>query len=94
MLIYAGNLSYRLTEDQLREAFEEFGQITSCIIIKDSMTGQSKGFGFLEMPDDNEARTAIGMMNGRDLKGRKPEVREARPRENEKRHSGRNVEGE
>jgi RNA recognition motif-containing protein len=73
-------LSYRTTEDNIREAFEEFGQITSCTIIKDRTTGQSKGFGFLEMPDDNEARAAIAGMNGKDFNGRKMQVNEARPK--------------
>ncbi len=59
MLTYAGNLPYRLTEDQLRETFEEFGQIQSCTLMKDKMTGRSKGFGFIQIPDDNQARAAI-----------------------------------
>ena len=59
MLVYAGNLPYRLTEDQLRETFEEFGQIQSCTLMNDKMTGRSKGFGFIEIPDDNQARAAI-----------------------------------
>jgi RNA recognition motif-containing protein len=81
MNLYVGNLSYRLTEDQLREAFEEFGTVSSCTIIKDKMSGQSKGFGFIEMPNDNEARLAIENLNGRDLQGRKLMVNEARPRQ-------------
>ncbi len=81
MNLYVGNLSYRLTEDQLREAFEEFGEVASCTIIKDRATGQSKGFGFVEMPNDNEAKEAIGGLNGRELQGRKINVNEARPRE-------------
>lgn len=81
MNLYVGNLSYRLTEDQLREAFEEFGEVSSCTIIKDKVTGQSKGFGFLEMPERSEAEAAINNMNGRDLQGRKLNVNEARPRE-------------
>jgi len=80
MNLYVGNLSYRVTADQLREAFEEFGQVTSCTIIMDKMTGQSKGFAFLEMPDRSEAEAAINGMNGRDLQGRKLNVNEARPR--------------
>jgi RNA recognition motif-containing protein len=80
MNLYVGNLSYRMTEDQLRETFEEFGQVTSCTIIKDKMTGQSKGFGFLEMPERSEAEAAISSLNGRDLQGRKLNVNEARPR--------------
>jgi cold-inducible RNA-binding protein len=81
MNLYVGNLSYRLTEDQLREAFEAFGQVSSCTIIKDKVTGQSKGFGFLEMPERSEAEAAINGLNGRDLQGRKLNVNEARPRE-------------
>jgi RNA recognition motif-containing protein len=82
MNLYVGNLPYRITEDQLREAFEEYGQVSSCTIIKDKVTGQSKGFGFLEMPERSEAEAAINSLNGRDLMGRKINVNEARPREN------------
>jgi RNA recognition motif-containing protein len=82
MNLYVGNLAYRLTEDQLRAAFEEFGSVSSCTIIKDKVTGQSKGFGFLEMPERSEAEAAISNLNGRDLMGRKINVNEARPREN------------
>lgn len=82
MNLYVGNLAYRLTEDQLRSAFEEYGSVSSCTIIKDKVTGQSKGFGFLEMPERSEAEAAINNLNGRDLMGRKINVNEARPREN------------
>ncbi|HEY0510716.1 MAG TPA: RNA-binding protein [Thermoanaerobaculia bacterium] len=82
MNLYVGNLPYRITEDQLRETFEEFGSVSSCTIIKDKVTGQSKGFGFLEMPEASEAEAAISQLNGRDLMGRKINVNEARPREN------------
>ncbi|HZM90951.1 MAG TPA: RNA-binding protein [Blastocatellia bacterium] len=78
MLIYAGNLPYRMTEDQLRETFEEFGQIQSCTLMKDKMTGRSKGFGFIEIPDDNQARAAIAGLNGKDFDGRKMDVHDAR----------------
>ena len=81
MNLYVGNLPYRLTEDQLRSAFEEYGSVSSCTIIKDKVTGQSKGFGFLEMPERSEAEAAISNLNGRDLMGRKINVNEARPRE-------------
>jgi cold-inducible RNA-binding protein len=81
MNLYVGNLPYRITEDQLREAFEEFGRVSSCTIIKDKVTGQSKGFGFLEMPERSEAEVAVTNLNGRDLMGRKINVNEARPRE-------------
>jgi RNA recognition motif-containing protein len=80
MNLYVGNLSYRLSEDELKQAFEEFGQVASCTIIKDKVTGESKGFGFLEMPERSEAEAAINGLNGRDLKGRKLNVNEARPR--------------
>jgi len=81
MNLYVGNLPYRLTEDQLKSAFEEFGEVASCTIIKDKVTGQSKGFGFLEMPRSEEAESAINNLNGRDFQGRKLNVNEARPRE-------------
>ena len=81
MNLYVGNLPYRITEDQLKSTFEEFGEVSSCTIIKDKVTGQSKGFGFLEMPERTEAETAISNLNGRDLMGRKINVNEARPRE-------------
>ena len=82
MNLYVGNLPYKITEDQLQAAFEEFGRVASCTIIKDKVTGQSKGFGFLEMPERSEAEAAISSLNGRDLMGRKINVNEARPREN------------
>jgi cold-inducible RNA-binding protein len=81
MNLYVGNLSYRLTEDELRQAFEEFGSVSSCTIIKNKLTGESKGFGFLEMPERSEAEAAITGLNGRELKGRRLNVNEARPRE-------------
>lgn len=81
MNLYVGNLPYRLTEDQLKSAFEEYGTVASCTIIKDKVTGQSKGFGFLEMPEREEAESAINNLNGRDFMGRKLNVNEARPRE-------------
>lgn len=80
MNLYVGNLPYRVTEESLRQAFEEYGTVTSCTIIKDKMTGQSKGFGFLEMPERAEAEAAINGLNGRDMMGRKLNVNEARPR--------------
>jgi RNA recognition motif-containing protein len=80
MLIYVGNIADRVTEDQLRELFEEVGQVTSCTIIRDSITRKSKGFGFIEMPDASEARAAINGLNGKELFGRKLDVNEARHR--------------
>lgn len=81
MNIYVGNISHDATEDDLREAFAAFGQIDSVSIIKDKFSGESRGFGFVEMPDKGEAQAAIEGMNGKDLKGRDLSVNEARPRE-------------
>ena len=80
MKIYAGNLSYQVPEDDLRQAFESFGQVESAAIIKDKYSGQSKGFGFIEMPSKAEAQSAIDGLNGKELKGRTLNVNEARPR--------------
>jgi len=80
MNIYVGNLSYEVSEEDLRQAFAAFGQVSSATIIKDKYSGQSKGFGFVEMPSAEEARSAISQMNGKDLKGRALNVNEARPR--------------
>jgi RNA recognition motif-containing protein len=85
MKIYVGNLSYTVTEEDLRQAFEAFGQVSSASIIKDKFSGQSKGFGFIEMPTKDEAETAISGMNGKDMKGRTLNVNEARPRSDDSR---------
>ena len=69
MKIYVGNLSYAVTEDDLRTAMEQFGQVDSVAIIKDKQTGQSKGFGFVEMATDEGAQAAIEMWNGKELDG-------------------------
>lgn len=82
MNIYVGNLSYSTTDDSLRGAFEQFGAVDSAKVIMDRETGRSRGFGFVEMSDDNAAREAIEKMNGADLDGRNLRVNEARPREN------------
>ncbi len=81
MNIYVGNLLREATEDDLRQAFEAFGQVTSAKIIKDKYTDDSRGFGFVEMPDQQEAKSAISGLDGKDLKGRTLKVNEARPRE-------------
>ncbi len=81
MNIYVGNLPYNTTEDELRGAFEEFGATDSVAIIKDKMTGKSRGFGFVEMSDDNAAEQAISELDGEDFGGRSLTVNEARPRE-------------
>jgi RNA recognition motif-containing protein len=87
MKIYVGNLSYNITEEDLQQAFLAFGQIASVSIIKDKFSGQSKGFGFIEMPAKDEAEAAISSMNGKDMKGRTLNVNEARPRSEERRGS-------
>ena len=80
MNIYVGNLLREVTEDDLRKAFEAFGQVTSVTIIKDKFSGESRGFGFVEMPAKAEAQSAISGLNGKELKGRILSVNEARPR--------------
>ncbi|MCG8341764.1 MAG: RNA-binding protein [Chlorobiales bacterium] len=81
MNIYIGNLDYGVTEDDLRDAFGEFGEVSSANIISDKFTGRSKGFGFVEMPNDAEANQAIDALNDTDLNGRSIKVNQARPRE-------------
>ncbi len=80
MNIYVGNLSYEATEEDLRLAFEPFGQVESATIIKDKHSGQSKGFGFVKMDSKVEGQSAIDDLNGKDLKGKALNVNEARPR--------------
>jgi RNA recognition motif-containing protein len=78
--IYAGNLSYSVSSDDLRAAFADFGTVDSADVIMDRSTGRSKGFGFVEMSDAAEAKAAIEGLNGKDLQGRALNVNEARPR--------------
>lgn len=80
MKIYVGNLSYEASENDLREKFGAFGEVTSVEIIKDKYSGQSRGFAFVEMSDDKAARAAIDALNNKELKGRNLNVNEARPR--------------
>ena len=80
MNIYVGNLLREVTEDDLRKAFEAFGQVTSASIIKDKYSGESRGFGFVEMPAKAEAQSAISGLNGKELKGQVLNINEARPR--------------
>jgi cold-inducible RNA-binding protein len=80
MKLYVGNLSYEVTEEDLRQAFEPFGQIESAVILKDKYSGQSKGFGFVEFPSKADGQSAINGLNGHELKGRNINVNEARPR--------------
>jgi len=79
--IFVGNLSYRTTEDEMRAAFEAYGTVSSARIILDRETQRSRGFGFVEMPNDDEARAAIEGLEGKDIDGRGLRVNEARPRE-------------
>jgi RNA recognition motif-containing protein len=78
--IYVGNLSYSTSEDDIRTAFGDFGTVDSADIIIDRNTGRSKGFGFVEMSDEAEAKAAIAGLNGKELDGRSLNVNEARPR--------------
>ena len=80
MNIYAGNLLRNLSEDELRQVFETYGTVQTAAIIKDKISGESRGFGFVEMPNQDEAQKAISGLNGRDFKGRAMTVNEAKPR--------------
>lgn len=80
MRLYIGNLAYSLGEQELRERFERFGRVLDCRIIKDHLTNQSKGFGFIEMENPEEACAAIDSLNEAEINGRKIRVNEARPR--------------
>ena len=80
MNIFVGNLPFSSHDDELREAFGKYGQVESAQVIMDRQTGRSRGFGFVEMPNDGEAREAIAGLNGTDLGGRSLTVNEARPR--------------
>ena len=81
MNIYVGNLAWATDDDELRSAFEAFGEVSSAKVIMDRETGRSRGFGFVEMPDDNAATQAIEGMNDKDLGGRTLRGNEARPRD-------------
>jgi RNA recognition motif-containing protein len=78
--IYVGNLAFSVTEEDLKKAFEAFGQVASSNVIKDQYSNQSKGFGFVEMPESSEAKAAIAALNGKELNGRAINVNEARPK--------------
>lgn len=80
MNIYVGNLSYSVTEDELQSLFGEYGSVTTVSVIKDKYTGQSKGFGFVEMGSQSEGEEAIKQLNGRSISGRAITVNVARPR--------------
>ncbi len=80
MQIYVGNLSFNITEDELREVFAEYGEVSSVTLITDKRTGESKGFGFIEMPVPSEAEAAIQSLDGHSVNGRDIKVTQARPR--------------
>lgn len=80
MNLYVGSLSYKATEDDLRDAFEPFGEVVSVSVIKDRETGQSRGFGFVEFATDDEGNEAMNALNGARILGRAVVVNEARPR--------------
>ncbi len=88
MNIYVGNISRNATEQDLKEAFEAFGTVQSAAIIKDKFSGESRGFGFVEMPNKEEGEKAISALNGKDLKGRNLTVNEAKPRTDRPRTGG------
>ncbi len=81
MNIYVGNLDYAVTEDDLKEAFSVFGEISSVRLVSDKFSGKSKGFGFIEMPDNSEAEAAMNALNESSFKGRDIKVNQAKPRE-------------
>ena len=88
MNIYVGNLAYSVTEDELRQAFEQFGTVSKVNMITDKFSGQSKGFGFVEMDDNSEADAAIKALNDTALNGRNIKVNQARPREQRPQRGG------
>lgn len=87
MKLYVGNLSYRVSEDAFKDYFASFGEVTSAKIITDRVTGQSKGFGFVEFAEKEDAEKAIKELNGSNFEGRNIVVNEAKPMEERPRHS-------
>ena len=81
MNIYVGNLTYSTDRDELRAVFEQYGEVSSARVVTDRETGRSRGYGFVEMPNAEQARAAIEALNGNEIGGRKAVVNEARPRE-------------
>lgn len=88
MKLYVGGLAYSVTEQELEALFAEQGKVTSAVVIKDRETGQSKGFGFVEMENDSEAQNAIKELNGKEVSGRAIMVNEARPQEDRRSGGG------
>ncbi len=93
MNIYVGNLSYDATDETIKQAFKSFGEVTSVRVIKDKYTGQSRGFGFVEMPEQSQAQTAIKSLNGKELLGKQISVNEARARADQGRTGGQGARG-
>lgn len=81
MTIYVGNISFRMSEDDLRETFSQYGEVSSCKIITDRESGRSKGFGFIDMDSDSEAQAAIDALDGAEVEGRNLRVNQAIPRD-------------
>jgi cold-inducible RNA-binding protein len=90
MKLYVGGLAFSITEQELEALFAEKGKVTSAAVIKDRDSGQSKGFGFVEMADDNEAKAAMADLNGKEVSGRSIVVNEARPQEDRRSGGGNN----
>lgn len=88
MNIYVGNLSYKVSDNDLKETFEKFGEVTSAKVITDRDTGRSKGFGFVEMENDSEAQNAIDDLDGTEMAGRTIKVNKAKPKPSGNRSSG------
>jgi len=80
MNIYVGNLSFEVTDDDLRQLFTAYGEVESASVVKDRFSGESRGFGFVEMPARKDAEAAIAALNGTDVKGRTVTVNEAKPK--------------
>ena len=85
MDIYVGNLAYQTNDESLRSAFAAYGEVASARVVSDRMTGRSKGFGFVEMPDRTQAQAAIDALNGKELDGRTLRVNESQPKPREER---------
>ena len=88
--LYVGSLPYSINDDELKEFFASQGEVTSAVVIKDRDSGQSKGFGFVEMSNDEEAKKAISELNGQEMSGRTIVVNEARPQEDRRSGGGNN----
>ena len=88
MDIYVGDLAYKSTDDDLRTLFSQYGEVTSARVVVDRASGRSKGFGFVEMPDKDQAQKAIDAINGNDFQGRALRVNESQPKPREERRGG------